>query len=37
MIKLDIFKIIIYNKLKRRFEFILACDKSGKYGKKFNL
>ena len=37
MIKLDLFNIIIYNKAKRRFEFILLCDKSGKYGKKLNL
>lgn len=37
MIKLDVFKIIIFNKLKKRFEFILLCDKSGKFGKKLNL
>ena len=37
MLKLDIYKLIIYNKLKKRFEFVLLCDKSGKYGKKLNL
>ncbi len=37
MIKLDLFNLIIFNKLKKRFEFILYCDKTGKYGKKLNL
>lgn len=37
MLKLDIYNLIIYNKLKKRFEFILLCDKSGKYGKKLNI
>lgn len=37
MIKLDIHNLIIYSKLKKRFEFVLLCDKSGKYGKKLNL
>ncbi len=33
---MNIFKDIIYNKIKNRFECVFLCDKTGKYGKKLN-